>query len=280
MITRSLTIEGGAGPIELCIAEAGRSGRPLLAVHGFTGAKEDFTGWIEPLAELGWHVVIPDLRGHGESAKPCDESAYSLELFALDVLGLLDALGWPEVVVLGHSMGGMAVQTAVLRSPERFRAMVLMDTSHCAVRGTDPQVVELAVALAREEGIEAVMAAQAAFATQAPDAHQRALATIPGYGDFGNRKMRASSPAMYSAMLPIIAKSDSQVDRLDALRSLSMPTLVVVGEQDTPFLRPSQRMAAAIDQARLVVVPDAAHCPQFEAAEAWWSAVSGFLGGL
>ena len=56
-----------------------------------------------------------------------------------------------------------------------------------------------------------------------------------------------------------------------------MPTLVVVGEQDTPFLAPSRAMADAIPGAELVVLPDAGHSPQFEAPEAWWDAVSGFL---
>ena len=56
-----------------------------------------------------------------------------------------------------------------------------------------------------------------------------------------------------------------------------MPTLVVVGEQDTPFLAVSQAMADAIPGAELVVLPDAGHSPQFEAPEEWWDAVSGFL---
>ncbi len=58
-----------------------------------------------------------------------------------------------------------------------------------------------------------------------------------------------------------------------------MPVLVVVGEQDTPFLRASQRMAEAIPGAQLEVVPDAGHSPQFEAPEAWWKVVSDFFGG-
>ena len=53
------------GPVDLAIAEAGDGGRPLLLLHGFTGAKEDFTEWLDPLAALGWHGVAPDHRGHG-----------------------------------------------------------------------------------------------------------------------------------------------------------------------------------------------------------------------
>ena len=70
---------------------------------------------------------------------------------------------------------------------------------------------------------------------------------------------------MYAAMLAgeLLGASD----RLDALATLPMPTLVIVGEQDTPFLAPSRAMADAIPDADLVVVPDAGHSPQFEAPE-------------
>ena len=56
-----------------------------------------------------------------------------------------------------------------------------------------------------------------------------------------------------------------------------MPTLVLVGEEDTPFRKPSQRMADAIPGAELVVLPDGGHSPQFESPELWWKALAGFL---
>ena len=71
-----------AGGVGLEVAEAGAGGRPLLLVHGFTGAKEDFTEYLDPLADLGWHAVVADLRGHGASEHPPGEDAYDLELFA------------------------------------------------------------------------------------------------------------------------------------------------------------------------------------------------------
>src|SRR6266508_3822678 len=89
------------GDVELNLAEAGVGGRPFLLLHGFTGAKEDFTDYVDRLAEQGWHVVAPDHRGHGDSAKPDDEAAYGFSVFASDALGLADALGWDQFVVLG-----------------------------------------------------------------------------------------------------------------------------------------------------------------------------------
>ena len=281
MIERTVEVAGHGGPVSLALAEAGDGGRPLLLVHGFTGAKEDFTDHLDPLAERGWHVVAPDQRGHGESDKPDDELAYTFDAFATDLFGLLDALGWEHCVALGHSMGGMVVQTAILRSPEHFDALVLMDTSHRGLRA-DPELVEMGIALARTQGLAAVMAAQDALG---PDQalgtgpHQRLLETREGYKDFGARKMLGSSPAMYCAMLETITSAAS-IDRLPDLPRIDVPTLVLVGEEDTPFRKPSQRMADAIPGAELVVLTDGGHSPQFESPELWWKALSGFLDRL
>jgi 3-oxoadipate enol-lactonase len=279
MEIREVAIEGADGPLALSVAEAGVGGRPLVLVHGFTGAKEDFTDWLDPLAALGWHAIAPDQRGHGDSPKPGDEAAYSFDGFATDLLGLLDAMGWPSAVALGHSMGGMVLQTAVLRAPERFDAIVLMDTSHQALRA-DGGIIDLAIGIARAEGMAAVLAAQEALADEDPlgnDIDRRLKADLPGYKEFGDRKMLASSPAMYAAMIKVITDATAGLDRLPALTTLTVPTLVVVGDHDAPFLKPSQRMAAAIPGAELVVIPDAAHSPQFENPEPWWKAIQAFL---
>ena len=280
MRSRTLVVAGADGPVELAIAEAGEGGRPLVLVHGFTGAKEDFTEWLDPLAELGWHAVAPDQRGHGDSAKPVHHEAYSFDVFAHDLLALLDALGWGAAVALGHSMGGMVLQTAVLAAPHRFEAIVLMDTSHRALKGVDPEVVEAAVGIALGDGMEALLTAQAAVAGVQEPAARRVLETRAGYAEFGDRKLLGSAPAMYAAMLRAITDPSSPIDRLDALRAVAVPTLVVVGEQDRPFLGPSRRMAEAIPGAELAVIPDAAHSPQFEHPEAWWDALRSFLQSL
>lgn len=282
MKVRSIEIAGHGGTQALAVAEAGEGGRPLLLVHGFTGAKEDFTDWLDPLAERGWHVIAPDQRGHGESPKPEEEDAYSFDAYADDLLALLDAMGWARAVVLGHSMGGMVVQTAALAAPSRFEGLVLMDTSHRALRA-EPALIELAIAIARTEGMAAVMAAQEAAAADDPLANpiaDRLVATRPGYKEFGERKMLASSPAMYAAMIRIITDATSGLDRLPDLASITVPTLVIVGDTDAPFLKPSRRMAEAIPGAELAVIPDAAHSPQFEAPDAWWAALTTFLDRL
>lgn len=281
-ISRHVRIDGVGGPQDLPVREAGVGGRPLLLVHGFTGSGADFADVIEPLAAEGWHVVAPDQRGHGASTKPADEAAYSIEIYASEVLALLDALGWATAVVLGHSMGGMVVQTALLAAPERFSGLVLMDTTHRPLRG-DPGFIELAATLALTDGMAGVLAAQQAMGQGsstlgATPSSTRVAETRPGYVEFGEAKLLACSPHMYASMLRQIAGGVPGEDRLERLAAVAVPTLVLVGEEDRPFLKASQRMADTIPGAELVVIPDAAHSPQFENPEAWWKAITTFLG--
>ncbi|MCU1452777.1 MAG: putative hydrolase or acyltransferase of alpha/beta superfamily [Acidimicrobiales bacterium] len=263
--------------VELSLAEAGVGGSPLLLLHGFTGAKEDFGDWLDPLADRGFHVVAPDLRGHGDSVAPAAESAYSLDEIAADVLALADDLGWPRCALLGHSMGGMVAQVVALAAPGRVERLVLMDTHHGPVPGIEPEVHALGLSIVREQGIAGLMQAIAAMPDSgvgSTDADRRVRAARPGYVEFGERKLRACSPAMWSALSTELV---SRRDLLDDLRTLPMPTLVLVGDQDEPFLPASRRMAAAIPHAQLAVLPDAGHSPQFEAPDAWWSALTAFL---
>lgn len=282
MRVRTVVIEGHGGEHELSVAEAGVGGRPLVLVHGFTGAKEDFSDWLDPLAALGWHALAPDQRGHGGSTRPDDEAAYSFDIYAEDLLALLDSMGWARAAVLGHSMGGMVVQTAALRSPERFDALVLMDTSHRALRA-DGAIVELAAGIATAEGMEALLAAQRAVGSADPlanEIHDRLVATRPGYREFSDGKLLASSPVMYASMVRAMTDRAGGLDRLPELGSITVPTLVLVGEADKPFRKPSERLADAIPGAQLVVIPDAAHAPQHENPDLWWKALSDFLGRL
>jgi pimeloyl-ACP methyl ester carboxylesterase len=268
------------GDVQLAVAEAGAGQRPLLLVHGFTGAKEDFTPWLEPLAEAGWHAVAPDLRGHGASSQPAAESDYSFQLMAADLLGLADALGWDRYVLLGHSMGGMVAQVMACAAAGRLDGLILMDTAHGPLRNLDPELVQAAVSIAADQGMDVLAGILAE--RQGPlttPAHQRLITGQAGYAEFCDRKLRATSAAMYAAMAPAFMTA---ADRLDDLRALpvTLPVLVVVGEQDKPFLAPSRRMAEGVGQGTLAVIPDAGHSPQFENTDGWWQALAGFLAAL
>jgi pimeloyl-ACP methyl ester carboxylesterase len=273
MNTRQLQVRD----VELAIAEAGKGGRPLLLLHGFTGAKEDFTEWLEPLAELGWHAVAPDHRGHGESSKPTGVEAYSLSILADDGLALVEALGWRRYALLGHSMGGFVAQRVASADPSRLVGLVLMDTGHGPVEGLDPELVALAAKVATESGMDAL--ADLVDTVESPletAAHRRVLDERPGYAQFEDRKLRSTSPFLYAALAQELAACADSLASLSALDP-QPPALVLVGEQDTPFLESARRMAGALRGSTLAVIADAGHSPQFENSTDWWTALSTFL---
>lgn len=264
------------GGIELPVAVAGEGGRPILLVHGFCGAKEDFTDWLPGLAGAGWHAVAYDQRGHGLEGRQPGEGPFSLQGFADDVFAVADALGWPRFVLLGHSMGGMAAQLAALSAPERLAGLILMDTCHGPPEGLDPALLELGRAIVRDGGLAALVEVQRGMAPgpleSAP--HQRVCQERPAYAEFCERKTIAASPEMWLAMTHELF---DQADRLQALAQLTMPVLVTVGEDDRGFLGQSRNIAAVIPGCRLAEIAGGGHSPQFEAPEAWWYAVSSFL---
>jgi pimeloyl-ACP methyl ester carboxylesterase len=268
-----------AGHHDLPVLEAGAGGRPLLLLHGFTGAGADFTDHLDALGAAGWHAVAPNQRGHLAAPALDGEASYSLSVYADDALAVVDALGWDRFVLLGHSMGGMVAQVLALRTAGRLDGLVLMDTCHGPV-DVDPVTAMGAVELVQAHGVDAfadLMAAQAGTSPLETPAARRVRETRPDVVERGDRQLRGVAPAMYAAMVKVMLGQD---DRLDDLAGLGVPTLVIVGEEDQPFLAPSRRMAEAIPRARLEVVPDAGHSPQFEAPEAWAKALRSFLDSL
>jgi pimeloyl-ACP methyl ester carboxylesterase len=264
--------------VELEIVEAGGGNADrLLMIHGFGGSKEDFTHYLPRLGATGWHVVAPDQRGHGGSSKPQDESAYSLKQLADDVDALLDALGWDTAVVLGHSMGGMVVQVFALAHPERISALVLMDTSHKIPDHVDPTMIAAGQQVVRDGGTELLVEIGKKSTEPGP------LDTIPyiemckadpAFKAWSDYKTLSFTGPAWAALAGDMA---TQADRLEQLGSLTMPTLVIVGEMDDGFVKQSTAMSESIPNAALAVIPGGGHSPQFEAPGAWWDVVRGFL---
>jgi pimeloyl-ACP methyl ester carboxylesterase len=257
------------------VDEAG-SGPTLLLVHGFGGAKEDFADHVDALAATH-HVVTFDHRGHGESDSPPDPSDYSLDRMAADTLAVADAVGADRFRLLGHSMGGMVARRVVLGVPERVEALVLMDTSPGPVPGIDGEILEMGAVIAMNEGMGELKRIMDEFLPLGTAAYQRTLIERPGYQEFNDKKWFTLSATMWATMARALR---DQPDELPELAAVRCPTLVIVGEQDEPFLRVSQETADTIPGAEIAVIEHAGHSPQFENPDAWYGALSGFLGRL
>jgi 3-oxoadipate enol-lactonase len=245
----------------------------LLLVHGIGGAKEDFADHIDALAK-DHRVVAFDHRGHGESDAPDDAAAYSLDRLAADTTTVVTATGIRDLRVLGHSMGGMVVRRFALAHPEWISALVFMDTSAGPPPGVDPELAAAGIGVVESGGMAALKRLSDELDLFGSAANQRVLVERPGFREYSDYRWYAQSPVMWASMVRDVL---DQPDELAALRSVAVPTLGIVGDEDLTFLGPMHDIVATVPGAELVVIPRAGHSPQFENPPAWLAAMEAFL---
>lgn len=273
MRTMRITTDDGVG----LVAGVAGEGPGLLLVHGFGGAKEDFTDHVPALAE-DHTVVVFDHRGHGESDKPDDPAAYSLERLAADVLQVADAIELGSFRLLGHSMGGMVSRKIVLDVPERVDAFVMMDSSAGPIPGFDAELIEVGAEVALTQGKDALKELLEFAKPLTTEAYERTLRERPGYQAFCDYKFEALSAVMWASLIRAMAYQSDDLPRLAS--EMQCPLLVLVGEQDKPLVRAASLIMEAIPTAELARIPNAGHSPQFENPQAWYDALAKFLASV
>ena len=108
--------------IELHVLERGKG--PLVVLcHGFPELGYSWRHQVGPLADAGYRVLVPDMRGYGRSSAPPDVEAYDIVSLCGDMCGLLDALGEERAVFVGHDWGANVVWSLAVLHPERVRAV-------------------------------------------------------------------------------------------------------------------------------------------------------------
>jgi len=240
--------------VDLAYAEQG-DGRPVVLLHAFPLSRVVFDEQARGLADRA-RVVLPDLRGFGES--PAGDDEPSLDRMADDVAALLDRLGLERVVLGGLSMGGYVVMAFLRRHPERVSAVVLMDTK----AGADPPA-------ARENRLRVAEA----VLEQGPRALRPMLDALLGET---TRRERPDVVDRVTAWLDaarpdgVVWAQRAMADRPDSTATLaatSQPAFCVVGEEDT--LSPHEEalaMAATFPREAVVhVIPRAGHLTTVEA---------------
>jgi pimeloyl-ACP methyl ester carboxylesterase len=227
--TGSLGTFPGRDGLALAYRSVG-DGRPLVLLHGFTGSARLFLqgGLPAALAANGYRVIVPDLRGHGDSARPHDPAAYPPDVLADDGLALVDFLQLRDYDLGGYSLGAKVVLRMLARGARPARAII-------AGQGLDA----LDGSTSRTGGYRRMLAAIA-----------RGDHLEPGSPEAMQADWLAQSGADPQALLHVL---DTSVETPGtALAAITTPTLVVAGEEDE---RQAAELAAALPAARYVPVP-------------------------
>ena len=231
-------------------------GPVILLSHGYSATSQMWRGQIEPLSKTH-KLVIWDMRGHGQSDYPDDPAAYSEAATVADMAALMDAVGAEKAVIGGLSLGGYMSLAFNRDHPDRVTALLIIDTGP-GYRSDE----------AREGW------------------NQNALRTAERYERDGLGRQSEASPevrmsqhrnaeGLAKAARGMLTQRDAGV--INSLPTIAVPAIVVVGENDKPFLNAADYMAAKIPGARKAVIPNAGHSANIDQPEAFNAVITGFL---
>jgi pimeloyl-ACP methyl ester carboxylesterase len=246
------------------------SGIPLVLLHGFP---LDHTMWAgqEPLAE-SLRLIVPDQRGFGQSH---GDGPTSIAQLADDCIALLDALHVNEpAVICGLSMGGYAAQHVAARHPDRVRALILIDTK---LEADTPEARagrrDLAERVERV-GQEILADAMIPNLLGKSDAARKS----PRRGEIDASLRRTIMATPISTIVAALSALGARPDMVEPMRRVAVPTLLVVGAEDT--ITPPECLERAeqiLPNARLLIVPRCGHMTPLEDPATFNAAVLAFL---
>lgn len=247
---------GSAGAVGRAGA-AGSAGAalPLLLTHGYGSSAAMWEPNL-PALSAAREVITWDIRGHGRSGSPADPAAYTQAASVQDMAAVLDACGADRAVIGGLSLGGYLSLAFYLRFPHRVAALLLCDTGP-GYRNDEARQKWNDRAMATAGRLERDGLAALGDGARSPDA------------------AHWSASGLALAARGILTQHDGRV--IEALPSVSIPALVVVGADDEPFLGAASYVAAKIPGARHVVIPGAGHVCNVDQPELFDRAVLEFL---
>ena len=235
------------------------SGPPLLLSHGFSATSAMWRAQVEPLSRHHT-LILWDMRGHGQSDYPADPAAYSEEATVSDMAAILDAVGAPKAIIGGLSLGGYMSLAFHLRHPGRTRALLIIDTGP---------------GFKKDEAREAWNAR--AHETAARFDAEGLAPLLKGSPERSKSRHRDATGLAHAAR-GMLTQRDAGV--INSLPSIQVPSLVLVGSKDTPFLAATDYMAARIAGSTKVVIPYAGHAANIDQPAAFNEAVLAFLATL
>jgi len=235
------------------------SGPPLLLTHGYSSTSAMWQGQIAALSKQH-RLILWDMRGHGQSDYPGDAAAYSEALTVGDMAALLDKAGAHSAIVGGLSLGGYMSLAFYRAHPERVRALLIIDTGP---------------GFKKDEARDAWNKR----AHETGDRFEReGLEVLKSLSRERSSVVHRDASGLARAARGMLTQRDAGV--IETLPQIKVPSLVLVGADDTPFLAASDYMAAKIPGARKVVIPAAGHAANIDQPQAFIDAVLPFLDGL
>jgi pimeloyl-ACP methyl ester carboxylesterase len=246
--------------------------RTYILLHAFPLGANMWEPQMRTMPD-GWRLITPDLRGFGGSTELDPVTTQSISDYADDVVDLLAELSVPRAVIGGCSMGGYAAFALLQSKPELIEALILADTRAGADSPEARANRRSMLALVDREGPQGVAKEMMPklLGTTTRATNQTAEATV-------RRLIKQQSPV---AIRGAIERMMHRPDSTALLATIGVPTLVIVGEEDT--LTPvaeSERMVQAIKGAKLVKIPGAGHLSNLEQPDAFNHALSAFLVSL
>ena len=254
--------------IEMAYDDVG-AGLPIVFIHAFPLNRTMWAPQVSALVERCRCIAV-DLRGFGETALA---EPVSMDQYADDVVAVMDKLGVERAIVAGCSMGGYTAFALWRRHPERVRALVLADTK--ATADTDEARAKRVALIetARTQGSTAVANLQIASLIG-----KTAREKQPDTYDAVHRMIAQTKPeAIAAARVAMMQRPDST----PTLATITVPTLVIVGDEDVPTpVKDARAMHQGIPGSRLEIVAGAGHLANLERPAAFNHLMTEFVGAL
>lgn len=248
-------LDRGGVPIHY---EVHGQGPTVLLSHGYSATCRMWDGQIEALRDR-YQIIVWDMRGHGQSGYPTDPAAYSEAATVEDMAAILRTCGIRRAVIGGLSLGGYMSLAFHRAHPEMTRALMIFDTGP-GFRNAE----------AREAWNQRAR-------QRADDLETRGLAAL-GTSDEVRMSQHRDASGLAGAARGMLTQRDDSVIR--SLETIGVPSLVLVGSNDTNFLAATDYMARKIPGATKVVIEDAGHAANLHQPVAFNRAVEAFLAGL
>lgn len=267
-------------------------GPAILTTHGVTenGLYWILPGIVDRLAGAGYRVVSMDMRAHGRTQVGGEPLGFDVETVAADFGAVADHLGLERFHLLTHATGGMAGLRYAMHHPERLLSLMSTDTGSATLPNDDAsEVTDPDQRFEASPGAGALMAV--GFRGRSWDEIFAQSRETSRENVFLNRMHAAERPEAAFAMLEALQRRgdpdkladfmsgfyDDPDPRIRGLRGISCPCLILLGEHDVLFVKPSEQLAREIPHNRHVVLEGRGHMTALEDPERTGAELLDFL---